>query len=61
MKGHDKRKGTELVVEPPKKKKTRTQKEAERAAIAVRAVNDQAVDRGCWFQIHELGARTEEQ
>jgi hypothetical protein len=33
MMGHDKRKGKELVVEPLKKK-TRTQKEAKRAAMA---------------------------
>jgi hypothetical protein len=32
--GHDKRKGKEPVAEPPKKKKTRTQKEAECAAMA---------------------------
>jgi hypothetical protein len=38
--GRDKRKGKEPVVEPlKKKKKTRTQKEAERAA---RAANDHA-------------------
>jgi hypothetical protein len=42
--GRDKRKGKELVVEPPKKNKTRTQKEAERAAMAARATDDQ--DRG---------------
>jgi hypothetical protein len=40
--GRDKRKGKEHVVEPPKKKKTRSQKEAERAAMAARAVDDQA-------------------
>jgi hypothetical protein len=40
--GRDKRKGKEPVVEPPKKKKTRSQKEAERAAMAARAVDDQA-------------------
>jgi hypothetical protein len=45
MMGHDKRKGKELVVEPPKKKKTRTQKEAERAAMAARATDDQAASR----------------
>jgi hypothetical protein len=38
--GHDKRKGKEPVVEPPKKKKTRAQKEAERAAMAARAADD---------------------
>jgi hypothetical protein len=59
--GHDKRKGKELVVEPPNKKKTRTQKEAERAAMASRAADDQAADRRRRFQIREPGARTEEQ
>jgi hypothetical protein len=58
--GHDKRKGKEPVVEPPKKKKTRAQKEAERAAMAIRAADDQAVGRGRQFQIREPGARTEE-
>jgi hypothetical protein len=38
--GRDKRKGKEPVVEPPKKKKTRAQKEAERAAMAVKAADD---------------------
>jgi hypothetical protein len=38
--GHDKRKGKEPVVEPPKKKKTRAQKEVERAAMAARAADD---------------------
>jgi hypothetical protein len=56
--GRDKRKGKEPVVEPPKKKKTRTQKEAERAAMAA---DDQAAGRGHRFQIREPGARTEEQ
>jgi hypothetical protein len=37
--GRDKRKGKEPMVEPPKKK-TRTQKEAERAAMVTRAVDD---------------------
>jgi hypothetical protein len=59
--GHDKRKGKELVVEPPKKKKTHTQKEAERATMAARAANDQAAGRRHRFQIHEPRARTEEQ
>jgi hypothetical protein len=59
--GRDKRKGKEPVVEPPKKKKTRSQKEAERAAMATRAADDQAAGRGCPFQIREPGARTEEQ
>jgi hypothetical protein len=44
--GRDKRKGKEPVVEPPKKKKTRSQKEAEHAAMATRAANDQAAGRG---------------
>jgi hypothetical protein len=56
--GCNKRKGKELVVEPLKKKKTRTQKEAERAAMAT---DDQATDRGRRFQIHKPRARTKEQ
>jgi hypothetical protein len=59
--GRDKRKGKEPMVEPPKKKKTRSQKEAERAAMATRATNDQAAGHGRPFQIREPGARTEEQ
>jgi hypothetical protein len=58
--GHDKRKGKELMVEPPPKKKTCTQKEVERATMAARAADDQAVGHGRWFQIHEPGARTKE-
>jgi hypothetical protein len=59
--GRDKRKGKEPVVEPPKKKNTRTQKEAECAAMAARAADDQAAHHGHRFQIREPGARTEEQ
>jgi hypothetical protein len=59
--GCDKRKDKEPMVEPPKKKKTHTQKEAERAAMAARAANDQAAGRGRQFQIREPGARTEKQ
>jgi hypothetical protein len=59
--GRDKRKGKEPVVEHSKKKKTHTQKEAERAAMAARAADDQAAGRGRRFQIHEPRARTEEQ
>jgi hypothetical protein len=59
--GRDKRKGKEAMVEPPKKKKTRSQKEAERAAVAARAANDHAAGRGRRLQIREPGARTEEQ
>jgi hypothetical protein len=58
--GRDKRKGKETVDEPPKKK-TRSQKEAECAAMAARAADDQVASRGCRLQIHEPGARTEEQ
>jgi hypothetical protein len=43
--GRDMRKGKEPMVEPPKKKKTRTLKEAERAALAARAADDQAIGR----------------
>jgi hypothetical protein len=38
--GRDKRKGKEPMVEPPKKKKTRAQKEVERAVMAVKATDD---------------------
>jgi hypothetical protein len=58
--GRDKRKGKELMDEPPPKKKTRTQKEVERATMAARATDDQAVSHGRRFQIHEPGARTKE-
>jgi hypothetical protein len=58
--GRDKRKGKEPVVEPLKKKKTCSQKEAERATMASRAADDQAAGRGRRLQIHEPGARTEE-
>jgi hypothetical protein len=61
MMGRDKRKGKELVVEPQKKKKTHTQKEAECPTMAARAADDQATGHGRQFQIHEPGARTEEQ
>jgi hypothetical protein len=40
MMGHNKRKGKEPVVEPPKKKKTHTLKEAERAAMAARTTDE---------------------
>jgi hypothetical protein len=59
--GHDRRKGKELMDEPPKKKKTHTQKEVEHVDMAARAIDDQAADRGRRFRIHQLGARTEEQ
>jgi hypothetical protein len=51
--GRDKRKGKEPVVEPPKKKKTCSQKEVERAAMAARATDDQAIGHGRLFQIRE--------
>jgi hypothetical protein len=56
--GRDKRKGKEPVVEPTKKKKTRSQKEAEHAAMAARATNDQAAGHGRSFQIREPGPRS---
>jgi hypothetical protein len=59
--GHEKRKGKDPVVEPLKKKKTRSQKEAERAAMVARATDDQAAGHGRKLQIHEPRARTEEQ
>jgi hypothetical protein len=38
--GHEKRKCKEPVVEPLKKKKARSQKEAEHAAMVARAADD---------------------
>jgi hypothetical protein len=58
--GHEKRKGKEPLIEPPKKK-TRSQKEVERAAMAARATDDQAAGHGRRLQIREPGARTEEE
>jgi hypothetical protein len=58
--GRKKRKGKEPVVEPPKKKKTRSQKKVERATMATRAADDQATGRGHRLQICEPGARTDE-
>jgi hypothetical protein len=49
------------MVEPPKKKKTHTQKEVEHAVMATRASDDQAAGRRRRFQIRETRARTEEQ
>jgi hypothetical protein len=59
--GHDKRKGKEPVVEPPKKKKTRSQKEVECAAMASKAADDQAAGCRRRLQIREPRARIEEQ
>jgi hypothetical protein len=59
--GRDKRKGKEVVVDPPKKKKTCSQKEAERAAMDARAADYQATGHRRRLQIREPGARTEEQ
>jgi hypothetical protein len=58
--GREKRKGKEPMVEPPKKKKTHSQKEAERTAMVARAADDQAAGRGRRLQIREPRARTEE-
>jgi hypothetical protein len=59
--GREKRKCKEHVVEPPPKKKTRSQMEDERAAMVAKATDDQAAGRGRMLQIHKPGARTEEQ
>jgi hypothetical protein len=52
--GHDKRKGKKLVVQPPKKKKTRSQKESEHAAMAARATDDQATGHGRSYRFTSL-------
>jgi hypothetical protein len=56
--GSRQEKGKEPMAEPLKKKKTRTQKEVERAAMAA---DDQAASHGSRLQIREPGARAEEQ
>jgi hypothetical protein len=47
--GRNKRKGQTPMVEPPPKKKTHTQKEVERAAMAARAADEQASSHGRRF------------
>ena len=51
--GHEKRKGKEVVVEKPARKRTRAEKEAERAEMVAKAAEEQASGRAHPFQIRE--------
>ena len=49
--GREKRKGKEVVVEKPACKRTRAEKEAERAEMVAKAAEEQASGRARPFQI----------
>ena len=51
--GHEKRKGKEVVIEKPARKRTRAEKEAERAEMVAKAAEEQASGRARPFQIRE--------
>ena len=51
--GREKRKGKEVVVEKPTRKRTRAEKEAERAEMVAKAAEEQASGRARPFQIRE--------
>ena len=51
--GREKRKGKEVVVEKPARKRTRAEKEAERAEMVAKAAEEQASGRARPFQIRE--------
>ena len=55
--GHEKRKGKEVVVEKPVRKRTRTEREAERAEMVAKAAEEQASGRTRPFAIREQPAR----
>ena len=51
--GREKRKGKEVVVEKPVRKRTRAEREAERAEMVAKATEEQASGRACPFSIRE--------
>ena len=55
--GCEKRKGKEVVVEKPVRKRTRVEREAERAETVAKAVEEQASGRARPFAIREYPAR----
>ena len=57
--GREKRKGKEVVVEKPVRKRTRAEREAERAEMVAKAAEEQASGRARPFSIREQPARTE--
>jgi hypothetical protein len=57
--GREKRKGKEVVVEKPVRKRSRAEREAERAEMVAKAAEEQASGRARPFSIREQPARTE--
>jgi hypothetical protein len=55
--GRDKRKGKEIVVEEPARKRTRAAREAERAEMVAKAAEEQASGRARPFAIRDSAAR----
>ena len=55
--GHEKRKGKEVVVEKPVRKRTREERKAERAEMVAKAAEEQASGRAHPFAIREQPAR----
>jgi hypothetical protein len=55
--GRDKRKGKEIVVEEPARKRTRAAREAERAEMVAKAAEEQASGRARPFAIRDTPAR----
>ena len=55
--GREKRKGKEIVVEKPVRKRTRAEKEAERAEMVAKTAEEQASGRARPFGIREQPAR----
>jgi hypothetical protein len=55
--GRDKRKGKEVVVEEPARKRTRAAREAERAEMVAKAAEEQASGRARPFVIRDTPAR----
>ena len=55
--GREKRKGKEIVVEKPVRKRTRAEREAERAEMVAKVAEEQASGRARPFGIREQPAR----
>ena len=55
--GREKRKGKEIVVEKPVRKRTRAEREAERAEMVAKAAEEQASGHARPFGIREQPAR----
>ena len=55
--GREKRKGNEVVVEKPVRKRTRVEREAERAEMVAKAAKEQASGHARLFAIRDQPAR----